>query len=284
LIDFLRPFGCSYTLLNTQDQKTKFGAVSDECFFVGYSDTQKACRVYNKRTWIVQESYYVDWQESNSTSIGSEPAWFYDSTTVFNSFNLPNSNDDDIILHTPVTIINPQPTPPSQPQPPVTQLPPTTFDIPPPPPTAPIPPLDIPSSSTSIPIPPTDPIPPPTSTVPSQPSNHASSSQSNPMFLNTNFKTLKDHPHDYIIGSITDGVRTRSQSGLIKDCLYAAFLSQIVPKNYKQALEDPSWVDAMQMELQQFRKLKVWELLIFLQISAPLVLSVYSGTSQMIVV
>jgi len=64
----------------------------------------------------------------------------------------------------------------------------------------------------------------------------------------------------------------------------AAFLSQIVPKNYKQALEDPSWVDAMKMELQQFRKLKVWELLIFLQISAPLVLSVYSGTSQMIVV
>jgi len=61
LIDILRPFGCSCTLLNTQDQKTKFGAVSDECFFVGYSDTQKAYRVYNKRTQIVQESYYVDW-------------------------------------------------------------------------------------------------------------------------------------------------------------------------------------------------------------------------------
>jgi len=262
LIDFLRPFGCSCTLLNTQDQKTKFGAVSDECFFVGYSDTQKAYRVYNKRTRIVQESYYVDWQESNSTSMGCEPAWFYDSTTVFNSFNLPNSDDDDIIPHTPVTIINPHPQPPSPPQPPVNQVPPspTTFDIPPPPPSAPIPPLDIPSSSsTSIPIPPTDPVPP-SPTDPSPPSNQASSSQSDPLLLNTNFKTLKDHPHGYIIGSITNGVRTRSHSGLINECLYAAFLSQIVLKNYKQALEDPSWVDAMQMELQQFRKLKVWEL------------------------
>ncbi|KAK1427874.1 hypothetical protein QVD17_16572 [Tagetes erecta] len=148
------------------------------------------------------------------------------------SFNLPNSGDDDIIPHTQVTIINPQPQPPSQPQPSVTQLPPTTFDIPPPPPppTDSIPPLDIPSS-TSIPTSPTDTIPPPTSNFPSQPSNQASSSQSNPMFLNTNFKTLKDHPHDYIIGSITDGVRTRSQSGLINECIYAAFLSQWVFRN-----------------------------------------------------
>jgi len=141
LIDFQRPFGCSCTLLNTQGQKRKFGDVSNECFFVGYSDTQRAYRVYNKLTRIVQESYYVDWQESNSTSIGSEPALFYDYTKVFKSFNLPNSDDDDIIPHTSVNLINPQP--PSQPQPTVTQLPPTTFDIPPSPPTDPISPLDL---------------------------------------------------------------------------------------------------------------------------------------------
>ncbi|KAK1429967.1 hypothetical protein QVD17_12353 [Tagetes erecta] len=260
LIDFLRPFGCSCTLLNTQDQKTKFGAVSDECFFVGYSNTQKAYRVYNKRTRIVHESYYVDWQESNTTSIGSEPAWFYDSTTIFKSFNLPDSDDDDIIPHTSVSIFNHPPTQ-SQPQASTTQLPPTSFDIPPPPPpqTVPTSPLDIPSSSTSIPTSTTNTIPS-ISNVPSQSSDQTSSTETNPLLLNTDLKTLKNHPHDYIIGSITDGVRTRSQSGLINECLYAAFLSQVVPKNYKQALEDPGWVDAMQMELQQFRKLKVWEL------------------------
>ncbi|KAK1424128.1 hypothetical protein QVD17_19443 [Tagetes erecta] len=259
LIDFLRPFGCSCTLLNTQDQKTKFGAVSDECFFVGYSNTQKAYRVYNKQTRIVQESYYVDWQESNTTSIGSEPTWFYDSTTIFKSFNLPDSDDDDILPHTSVSIFN---HPPTQSQPPsTTQLPPTSFDIPPPPPpqTVQTSPSDIPSSSTTIQSSATNTIPP-TSPTPSQPSNQTPSTETNPLLLNTDFKTLKNHPHDYIIGTITDGVRTRSQSGLINECLYAAFLSQVVPKNYKQALEDPSWVDAMQMELQQFRKLKVWEL------------------------
>ncbi|KAK1429874.1 hypothetical protein QVD17_12169 [Tagetes erecta] len=260
LIDFLRPFGCSCTLLNTQDKKTKFGAVSDECFFVGYSNTQKAYRVYNKRTRIVQESYYVDWQESNTTSIGSEPAWFYDSTTIFKSFNLPDSDDDDIIPHTSVSIFN-HPPAQSQPQPSTTQLPPTSFDIPPhpPPQTVSTSPSDIPSSSTTIQSSSTNTIPT-TSHTPSQPSNQTPSTETNPFLLNTDFKTLKNHPHDYIIGSITDGVRTRSQSGLINECLYAAFLSQVVPKNYKQALEDPSWVDAMQMELQQFRKLKVWEL------------------------
>jgi len=162
LIDFLRPFGCSCTLLNTQDQKTKFGAVSDECFFVGYSDTQKAYRVYNKRTRIVQESYYIDWQESNSTNMGCEPTWFYDSATVFKSFNFPDSDDDDIIPHTSVTIINPHPQSPSpSPSPqPVNQPPPspTTFDIPPPPPFAHTSSPDIPSTSTSIPIQPTDPV------------------------------------------------------------------------------------------------------------------------------
>ncbi|KAK1432245.1 hypothetical protein QVD17_09140 [Tagetes erecta] len=231
LIDFLRPFGCSCTLLNTQDQKTKFGAVSDECFF----------------------------QESNTTSIGSEPAWFYDSTTIFKSFNFPDSDDDDIIPHTSVSIFNHPPA--QQPPPSTTQLPPTSFDIPPPPPpqTVQTSPSDIPSSSTTIQSSATNTIPP-TSPTPSQPSNQTPSTETNPLLLNTDFKTLKNHPHDYIIGSITDGVRTRSQSGLINECLYAAFLSQVVPKNYKQALEDPSWVDAMQMELQQFRKLKVWEL------------------------
>nr|GEW84765.1 putative ribonuclease H-like domain-containing protein [Tanacetum cinerariifolium] len=41
-------------------------------------------------------------------------------------------------------------------------------------------------------------------------------------------------------------------------CLFACFLSQIKPKKISQALEDKSWVDAMQQELLQFQIQKVW--------------------------
>nr|GEY39064.1 retrovirus-related Pol polyprotein from transposon TNT 1-94 [Tanacetum cinerariifolium] len=41
-------------------------------------------------------------------------------------------------------------------------------------------------------------------------------------------------------------------------CLFACFLSQIEPKKISHALEDESWVDAMQEELLQFKIQKVW--------------------------
>jgi len=99
LIDFFRPFGCLCTLLNTQAQTSKFGDVSDECYFVGYYSSQKAYRVFNKRTRIVQESFYVYWQESNIPNTGSDPAWIYVATTVFNSFNLPNVFENENVVH-----------------------------------------------------------------------------------------------------------------------------------------------------------------------------------------
>ncbi|GKF06199.1 putative ribonuclease H-like domain-containing protein, partial [Tanacetum coccineum] len=41
-------------------------------------------------------------------------------------------------------------------------------------------------------------------------------------------------------------------------CLFACFLSQHKPKKISEALEDESWVDAMQEELLQFEIQKVW--------------------------
>jgi hypothetical protein len=35
-----------------------------------------------------------------------------------------------------------------------------------------------------------------------------------------------------IIGSISEGVQTRSKAGLINTCLFSAFLSQTMPENY----------------------------------------------------
>ncbi|GJY95250.1 integrase, catalytic region, zinc finger, CCHC-type containing protein [Tanacetum coccineum] len=43
-------------------------------------------------------------------------------------------------------------------------------------------------------------------------------------------------------------------------CYFDAFLTSIEPKNFKQAMTEPSWIDAMQEEIHEFKRLKVWEL------------------------
>ncbi|GKB78874.1 putative ribonuclease H-like domain-containing protein [Tanacetum coccineum] len=45
-----------------------------------------------------------------------------------------------------------------------------------------------------------------------------------------------------------------------QNCLFACFLSQIEPKKVTQALDDESWVEAMQEELFQFKLLNIWTL------------------------
>ncbi|GJQ96570.1 ribonuclease H-like domain-containing protein [Tanacetum coccineum] len=47
-IGFMKPFGCHVTILNTLDKLGKFDGKSDEGFFVGYSLSSKAFRVYKE--------------------------------------------------------------------------------------------------------------------------------------------------------------------------------------------------------------------------------------------
>ncbi|KAD3640121.1 hypothetical protein E3N88_29344 [Mikania micrantha] len=72
------------------------------------------------------------------------------------------------------------------------------------------------------------------------------------------YQELKDHPLSQVLGDISAGVSTSSQ--LSNFCLYALFVSQQEPKNYHTALRDNGWVEAMQLELLQFKKQQVWEL------------------------
>ncbi|GKF76754.1 hypothetical protein Tco_0229224 [Tanacetum coccineum] len=43
-------------------------------------------------------------------------------------------------------------------------------------------------------------------------------------------------------------------------CLFALTVSVVEPKNIKEAMADSAWIEAMQDELHQFNRLKVWEL------------------------
>nr|GEV33685.1 Gag-Pol polyprotein [Tanacetum cinerariifolium] len=67
-------------------------------------------------------------------------------------------------------------------------------------------------------------------------------------------KWTKDHPLHKIIGDPKSSVLTRGQ--LANSCL----LSSIEPANMGKALRDVDWFSAMQEELDQFARLKVWRL------------------------
>nr|GFA94471.1 retrovirus-related Pol polyprotein from transposon TNT 1-94 [Tanacetum cinerariifolium] len=81
----------------------------------------------------------------------------------------------------------------------------------------------------------------------------------------------KDHPTSQIIGDLSSTTQTMSmargvryQGGISQmfnegfhTCMFACFLSQEEPKRIHQALKDPSWIEAMQEELLQFKMQKV---------------------------
>ena len=52
---------------------------------------------------------------------------------------------------------------------------------------------------------------------------------------------------DQVIGDPIQGVRTKW--ALRETCKYAAYISQIEPKSFKEAEHDKSWINAMQEEL-----------------------------------
>nr|GFC77158.1 hypothetical protein [Tanacetum cinerariifolium]GFC78654.1 hypothetical protein [Tanacetum cinerariifolium] len=82
----------------------------------------------------------------------------------------------------------------------------------------------------------------------------------------------KDHPTSQIIGDLSLTTQTRSMARGVRDqggisqmfnedfhtCMFACFLSQKEPKRIHQALKDPSWIEAIQEELLQFKMQKVW--------------------------
>nr|GEV41523.1 hypothetical protein [Tanacetum cinerariifolium] len=85
------------------------------------------------------------------------------------------------------------------------------------------------------------------------------------------FRIHKDHPKSQIIGPMDTHVQNRHKSkemeehsfistihqkttpDLIQFCLFLCFLSQEEPKKIFDALKDPSWIEAMQEELLQFK-------------------------------
>nr|GFB38389.1 retrovirus-related Pol polyprotein from transposon TNT 1-94 [Tanacetum cinerariifolium] len=75
------------------------------------------------------------------------------------------------------------------------------------------------------------------------------------------FQWTKDHPLEQVIGEPSRPVLTRNQLRSDGDmCMYALTVSTMVSKNVKEAMTDPAWIDSMQEELLQFKRLDIWVL------------------------
>nr|GFB31690.1 retrovirus-related Pol polyprotein from transposon TNT 1-94 [Tanacetum cinerariifolium] len=76
-IRFLKPFGCHVMILNTLDNLRKFEAKRDEGYFIGYSMSSKAFRMFNKRTKRVEENLHVEFLENKGIEQGTGPNWLF---------------------------------------------------------------------------------------------------------------------------------------------------------------------------------------------------------------
>nr|GEY71021.1 retrovirus-related Pol polyprotein from transposon TNT 1-94 [Tanacetum cinerariifolium] len=67
------------------------------------------------------------------------------------------------------------------------------------------------------------------------------------------FQWTKDHPLEQVIGEPSRPILTRNQLRSDGDmCMYALTVSTMEPKNIKEAMTDPAWIDSMHEEILQF--------------------------------
>ncbi|GJV79962.1 retrovirus-related pol polyprotein from transposon TNT 1-94 [Tanacetum coccineum] len=270
-LSFFHVFGALCYPTNDSENLSKLQPKADIGVFIGYAPTKKAFRIYNRRTRRIIKTIHVD----------------FDELTVMASKH--SSSGPALHDMTPATIILglvPNP-PPSTPFVPPLRISPvlsvstgspssTIVDQDAPSPTnsqttpktqSPILPNDVEEDNHDLDVAHMNNDPFFGITIPENDSE-ASSSDVIPTVVQTAApnsehvtKWTKDHPLDNIIGELERPVSTRLQlheQALF--CYYDAFLTSVKPKNYKDALTQACWIEAMQEELHEFDRLEVWEL------------------------
>ncbi|GKA62105.1 putative ribonuclease H-like domain-containing protein [Tanacetum coccineum] len=276
-LSFMRPFGYHVTILNTLDSLGK----SDEGFFVGYSLSSKAFRVYNTRTRWVEENLHIRFLENKPMIEGNGPKWLFDIDSLTQSMNYVPVAAGTIINESAGT---------------QEKLNACTSE-------------EISQDCIVIPIwKDASYFDSPTQDVDNgEPKSAADDQNPKGMFTMEASHTLeathieffsdedelevdlgnitnsykipttpntsihKDHPIENVIGDVKLTVQTRrmtkptSEQGFLSvvyeqkthdtlnTCLYACFLSHTEPTSIAKALSDSSWVEAMQEELLQFK-------------------------------
>ncbi|GJT85615.1 retrovirus-related pol polyprotein from transposon TNT 1-94 [Tanacetum coccineum] len=248
-LSFMRPFGCPVTILNTIDHLGKFNGKADEGFFVGYSLNSKAFRVFNSRTRIVEENLHIRFSESTPNVIGSRPDWLFDIDALTRTMNyepIVAGTQSNSFAGTKASDNAGQARKETEPVKNYILLPLWTVD---PPYSKIYKMLDMEQLDTTI--------------------------QVSPILT---IRIHKDHPLDQVIRDLQSATQTRKMSKNLKEhgsvstiqqrtyhkgpsnCCCLLFNHRKEPKKVIHALKDPSWIEAMQEELLQFKLQEVWTL------------------------
>nr|GEU84514.1 hypothetical protein [Tanacetum cinerariifolium] len=294
-IGFLKPFGCHVMILNTLEHLGKFDAKGDEGYFIGYSMSSKAFRVFNKRTKRVEENLHVDFLKNKLIEKGAGPNWLFDINTLTNSMNYVPM----VVVGTSSTnFLGTKDAASQDVKKDVSSLRyislPNWFHE-----------AHLGSSTSNAQDSCNDDAPKssgnsnPTATSTNPPADHTETltvESAIPTVSGTNgvevdlgnmeysisasptptFRIHKDHPKSQIIGPVDTPVQTRNMSNemeeqsfiatiyhktnldLLQFCIFSCSLSQEEPNKISDALKDPSWAEAMQEELLQFKIQNVW--------------------------
>nr|GEV20028.1 hypothetical protein [Tanacetum cinerariifolium] len=291
-IGFIRPFGCPVTILITLDPLGKFEGKVDEGFLVGYSVSSKAFRVFNSITRIVQETLHINFLENKPNVAGSGPTWLFDIDTLIKSMNYqpviagtqpnPNAGVQEHFDAKKAGEENVQqymlfPSWSYRSKDPQNTDDDTTFEFK--------------ENEFEVEQPESEVHVSPSSNMPAL-EDITYSDDEEDVGAEADFTNLetsitvspipstkvhRDHPVSQIIGDLSFSHLTRSMTRMVTDegrltqintddfytCMFACFLLQEEPKRVHQALKDPSWIEAMQEELLQFKMQKFWVLVDF---------------------
>ncbi|GJU41529.1 putative ribonuclease H-like domain-containing protein [Tanacetum coccineum] len=265
-LSFMRPFGCPVTILNTIDHLGKFDGKADEGFFVGYSLNSKAFRVFNSRTRIVEENLHIRFSESTPNVVGSRPDWLFDIDALTRTMNyepivadLKSSQDDrskpssddgkkvdedsrkdsEGIDQEKENNVN------------------STNNVN----VASTNKVNAIGGKTSIELP-LDPNMPELEDYSIFEDDEDVGAEADMHNLDTTIhttqtrrmsKSLEEH-------GFVSTIQQRTNHKDLQSCLFACFLSQEEPEKVIHALKDPSWIEAMQEEILQFKLQEVWTL------------------------
>nr|GFC27165.1 putative ribonuclease H-like domain-containing protein [Tanacetum cinerariifolium] len=86
-INYLKPFGCHVTILNTSDPLGKFDKKSDEGYIVGYYISNKAYKVYNLVSKKIEETMNLNFLKNKPFVARTGQAWMIDIDYLTDSLN-----------------------------------------------------------------------------------------------------------------------------------------------------------------------------------------------------